>query len=304
MSADTESLITVVKNFNASRYLTAAGVTILFYDHLLTFSAEYELIWRAEWKLPKVLFLLIRYIVPLCLLLLTHQMSGIGNSDVTDLSCKVVFNVALMLGVLTIAVGNFLVMLHVWNLWERSRRLILWSLFLFIVTQVANVACGIITVLHMIPIVSFNPIVRACVIAQRVTFVIMWAPGLSFEIAMMTIVMWNAILRPRSNQSEFAKIVHRDGVVYFVILSTLRLINLVLAVVAPLSLIFLGVFNVKKRMSTENESFATVVKNFNASRYLTAAGVTILSTLRLINLVLAIVAPLSLNILGYLFQLV
>ncbi|KAE9405060.1 hypothetical protein BT96DRAFT_812773, partial [Gymnopus androsaceus JB14] len=45
---------------------------IIFYNHILTFSTEYRLIWHVEWKAPKVLFLLIRYIVPLCLLLQTH----------------------------------------------------------------------------------------------------------------------------------------------------------------------------------------------------------------------------------------
>ncbi|EEB89744.1 hypothetical protein MPER_12126, partial [Moniliophthora perniciosa FA553] len=43
--------------------LRAAGVVILLYDHLLTFDDEVELIWKGEWRFPKLMFLFIRYIV-------------------------------------------------------------------------------------------------------------------------------------------------------------------------------------------------------------------------------------------------
>ena len=41
------------------------GLVLLLYDHLLTFSAEVEYVWKSRWSLPKVLFLFTRYSVPL-----------------------------------------------------------------------------------------------------------------------------------------------------------------------------------------------------------------------------------------------
>lgn len=63
------------------------------------------------------------------------------------------------MGIITIAGGNcqfslhflvprpysfpVLVLLHLWNLWDRNPRLITWTLVLFVVTQAANVGCAI-----------------------------------------------------------------------------------------------------------------------------------------------------------------
>ncbi|KIK65122.1 hypothetical protein GYMLUDRAFT_39511 [Collybiopsis luxurians FD-317 M1] len=213
MSFDNESLTTVIVHLQASRYIT---VSILLYDHFLTFSEEVELIWRANSRIPKILFLFIRYIVPIGVILHSHQLSGIANTDVTD---------ALMLGVLSIGMGNFLVMLHVWNLWERRQNLIFGSLILFAITQIANLTCGVITVINVIPIVSFSPILKSCTLARKTSLVYIWAPGLLFELAMFSAVFWNAASRPRTIQTEFSKVLHRDGIAYF-----------------ALSLIFLAVF--------------------------------------------------------------
>ncbi|ESK87224.1 hypothetical protein Moror_5812 [Moniliophthora roreri MCA 2997] len=68
-----EDLVTTILNIQASRYVSAAGVVILLYDHLLTFGDEVELIWQAEWKFPKFLFLLIRYIVVISVLVHTYR---------------------------------------------------------------------------------------------------------------------------------------------------------------------------------------------------------------------------------------
>ncbi|KAK0430490.1 hypothetical protein EV421DRAFT_281735 [Armillaria borealis] len=70
-------------NIQATRYLTSAGLVVLLYDHLLTFSAEVELIWAAHWSVPKVLFLLLRYLVPPSVIIHTHLLSGIANSHVS-----------------------------------------------------------------------------------------------------------------------------------------------------------------------------------------------------------------------------
>ncbi|KAF5368719.1 hypothetical protein D9757_010427 [Collybiopsis confluens] len=214
---------------------------------------EVQFIWRAKWRAPKILFLLVRYIVPVGVILHSHrtfpspmsffnavvptlwsELSGIANSDVTDTPrgefsancgsqgqlrpinsntlCR-----QLMLSELTTGMGNFLVMLHVWNLWERNRILIVASLILFTLTQIANIICGVISVIN-------------------ITFYL-WAPGLLFELAMFAAVYLNAGARPRTLQTEFSKVLHRDGMVYFAVLLTLRLTNLVLAIVSPLRLV-------------------------------------------------------------------
>jgi len=46
---------------------------MLLYDHCLTFDDEIELIWKARWRIPKILFLFLRYMVPICLVVNTFR---------------------------------------------------------------------------------------------------------------------------------------------------------------------------------------------------------------------------------------
>ena len=89
-----EGLVTVLEHIFASRYFTctffssslqeqhpllfsplvlrvsctAAGYVILLYDHLLTLGDEVEYVWKARGTIPKYLFLINRYTVPLIML--------------------------------------------------------------------------------------------------------------------------------------------------------------------------------------------------------------------------------------------
>ncbi|KAF9069474.1 hypothetical protein BDP27DRAFT_1325412 [Rhodocollybia butyracea] len=128
-------------------------------------------------------------------------------------------------------------MLHVCNLWERKRRLVVLSIILFVFTQAASVACASITLPNLIHIASFNEKLKACTVPQRFSVFSMWVPALFFELAMITIVLWNRTLREECS----TKLVCRDELLYFAIVSTLRIVNVVLAAVIPVPLIFLGV---------------------------------------------------------------
>ncbi|KZP29100.1 hypothetical protein FIBSPDRAFT_1039101 [Athelia psychrophila] len=49
---------------NSGSYMSGAAVMLVFYDQLLTLDKEMDLIWTLPWRLPKVLFLINRYLVP------------------------------------------------------------------------------------------------------------------------------------------------------------------------------------------------------------------------------------------------
>lgn len=53
-------------------FKTAVGLVILLYDHLLTFSDEIELVWKAKPSFAKGLFLFNRYLVVGCLLAVAY----------------------------------------------------------------------------------------------------------------------------------------------------------------------------------------------------------------------------------------
>ena len=59
----------------------AAGLVALLYDHLLTINDEIELVWRARNTLPKTLFLINRYLVPLLMLVTIYRESPYAPSS-------------------------------------------------------------------------------------------------------------------------------------------------------------------------------------------------------------------------------
>jgi len=110
-------------------------------------------------------------------------------------------------------------------------------------TQVAAFTVAGFVLHGFLPSVMYNPVFHACLIVDkpRINVGYLWLPGLTFEVVVFFVVLWDALERPRTHNSEISKTLYRDGFLYFSVLFVLRLINLVLGFIAPLSLIFLGV---------------------------------------------------------------
>ncbi|KAF8839976.1 hypothetical protein BDN67DRAFT_969216 [Paxillus ammoniavirescens] len=231
-----------IEGLRASQYLSAAGLVILLWDHLLTFQDEVQLIWQAKLSVPKVLFLFNRYAVPIAMIVQTQGFSGIGHAELSSTFCKAWFAIAVFIGMTSIAVSNFLVLLRLWALWDRSPQLMLWTLSLFILTQMVSLAFTGYVIHTSIPTLISAPILDGCTLNSKPPFAMLWSPGIAFEVMVFVTTFWNACDRPRQRDVQMAKVLYRDGCVYFLGLFVLRLVNLVLSIVAPLSLMFLGLF--------------------------------------------------------------
>ncbi|KAG7447185.1 uncharacterized protein BT62DRAFT_66471 [Guyanagaster necrorhizus] len=188
-----ETAAEIACHVQATRYLSGAGLVLLLYDHLLTFSAEIELIWAAHWSVPKVLFLLIRYLVPSTVIIHIHLLSGIANSHVSNTLRNLLY-----LFQISVGISNFLVLLHLWNLWERTPRFICWTLAFFVLT------------------LYFNHALRTCVMMDRARVLMLWAPCMAFEVTVLSAMVYNALSRPRCPHTAVAKVLYHDGITYFI----------------------------------------------------------------------------------------
>ncbi|KAG2064738.1 hypothetical protein BDR04DRAFT_955331, partial [Suillus decipiens] len=220
---------------------------ILLWDHFLTLHDEIELIWRAQLSFPKLLFLFNRYAVPTCLIVLTYVVRGQANERglPTDSlqSCQAWFGVGIIIGMVSIGTSNFLILLRLWVLWDRRTRLVIVTLPLFLITQITAIVCTTYVVSSMMPFMIFEPYLQSCMLTQKVNFVVLWAPGvIVFEVMIFITTWWNALDQPLSQHTKMTKVMYRDGSIYFFVSGRLRLLNLILSIISPLSLIFLGVF--------------------------------------------------------------
>ncbi|KAA1473315.1 hypothetical protein DENSPDRAFT_839774 [Dentipellis sp. KUC8613] len=260
-----EELATVVQNTNASRYLsgmcrsrlqatftsdsnsTAAGFVVLLYDHVLTFDDEVEYVWKARMSLPKFLFLFNRYLVPTLMVISTYEFSGFAGRVLPD--SVPWLSIALYLGILCVSNTNFVVLLRLWVLWDRWRNLVVWTLLCFIFTHLATFGMVTWVVVQLQPVAQYDTTVHSCVLSRHIWMEGLWVPGVLFETTVFIGACWNAMARPRESNELLTRVLYRDA---------LRLMNLTLAIVAPLSLTFLSLFFV---FCSTNLTFSRLVLN-------------------------------------------
>jgi hypothetical protein len=194
-------------------------------------------------------------------------MSPIPSSN----SCTVWICTAAYLALISIAIGNcelmlnhypilsesirlVIVLLRLWVLWDRNRRLMGWTIVYYVLTQIGAVACSTISIgkmvgqyshppVHMsqksdlgIDAISFQRSLHICIITNRSDFALLWAPGVCcdpnfvwnmiylpfecqifFEVMVFATACWNALERPRDRNSPFVRAMYRDGLAYFLV---------------------------------------------------------------------------------------
>ncbi|KAJ7142891.1 hypothetical protein C8R44DRAFT_692496, partial [Mycena epipterygia] len=244
-AAALEKAIIALQNILTTKYVSAAGLVILLYDHVLTLDDEVAYVWSAPSTIAKILFLILRYMVPVFIISQTVTRSGLPVIPLSDLVCKAWTSFATYAGWLSIVISNFLVLLRIWTTLPRGHRLIRWSVIFFVVVQLTSLIVTTWVVTNMIPVLVFNPLVGICTFSSKPDVVGLWVVGIVFEVIVFGTVCWNTLDRPRAIGSDdpdaaVTRMLFRDGVVYFVV--RLRIANAVLAIVAPVSSIFIIVF--------------------------------------------------------------
>ncbi|KAF7351580.1 hypothetical protein MSAN_01590500 [Mycena sanguinolenta] len=232
-----QSIVVALQNVVTSRYVSVAGYVVLLYDHLLTLDDEVEYVWKADNTVAKVLFLILRYMVPLFLTGETITRSGLSVISMSDVTYA---------GWISICISNFLVLLRIWTTLPRGHRLVVWSLWFYVAMQLVGLGVTTWVIRNFIPVLYFDSAVGFCSFSTKPSVAWLWMPGLIFEVTVFVAVCWNALDRPRAlgtdSNDHITRMLFRDGLTYFVILFVLRISNTVIAFVAPLSLIFVAVY--------------------------------------------------------------
>ncbi|KAH9917866.1 uncharacterized protein BXZ73DRAFT_105389 [Epithele typhae] len=222
------------------RYMSAAGLVVLLYDHILTFADEVELIWPAPATYAKYMFLLNRYGVLGTLLATAYAMCGFVHTTFTDQ--EFIFTCS-MVSIISIGIANLLILQRVVILWEHRPIVLKIMTAGFFLSFTAQVVCMIVTLLDLLPVISWSDVAGMC-IATRSShiFVVVWAAPLVFEAFVLGSTALNALDRPTTTDRPIIKALHSDGLSFFLAITSLRVTNLVLASLSRPSFTFLGVF--------------------------------------------------------------
>ncbi|KAJ7905052.1 hypothetical protein B0H13DRAFT_2663233 [Mycena leptocephala] len=198
------------------RLVSAAGLVILIYDHLLSLPDEVRLVWSAKFTSSKILFLALRYCVPIVMIVHTVQLAGLSNITLPDTVCKVWYTISILVGWLAFAINDWLVLLRLWILWDRNRTLILCTLFVFIASNTTVFVLTIFSFTSVIPNSVFIPVLDICAPDKPFVtthFRVLWLPEVLFQLMTVCALGWKIHLHPQTFNALL-----RDGYLYFLCL--------------------------------------------------------------------------------------
>ncbi|OBZ67024.1 hypothetical protein A0H81_13031 [Grifola frondosa] len=156
---------------NATKYLSAAGLVVILYDHLLTLSDEAALIWTASASFAKYTFLANRYLVLGALIAVAFESCGLTGynfsdevsiccervcymrADIVAMSrgkCRQFLFTCSMLAVVSVGIANLLVLQRVVILWEHRPIVLKIMTAGFLASFIAQVVTMVITLTHVI----------------------------------------------------------------------------------------------------------------------------------------------------------
>jgi len=163
----------------------------------------------------------------------------------TDQGCRSLLITTTVAAVISIAIANILVLLRVVILWDRNPIVVRLMTAGFLSTLVGQVVMMVLALRNLEPGVVWSPVAKICAVTTTSHFLpAIWGVPLSFEALVLLATIVNALDRPRTAHVGIIGSLYRDGISYFVVLTCLRLFNLILATRADPSLTLLGVFMV------------------------------------------------------------
>ncbi|KAI0666578.1 hypothetical protein C8Q78DRAFT_983868 [Trametes maxima] len=240
----------VFRELAATRYLSAVGLTVLFFDHCLTFADEVKYIWPAPPTYAKYTFLLNRYTVLGTLLAVAYEMCGFVSNAFTDTvsSCPrriclwFIFTCA-MIAIVSVGVANLLILQRVVILWEHRPIILKIMTVGFLLSFTMQVVTMIVSLVNVLPSIQWSEPLGMCIATKSSRVLIgVWASPLVFEVFVLTSTALNALDRPRTAELPIIKALQSDGLGFFLAVTCFRVLNLSLAALSRPSLTFLGVF--------------------------------------------------------------
>ncbi|KAJ7278800.1 hypothetical protein C8J57DRAFT_1573568 [Mycena rebaudengoi] len=211
----------------ATRYISAIGISALFYDHALTIGDEIHLIWRnaAAGIGNRIGFIINRYISEAMTIYVAYMLSGGSHGLDDELSglhldiCGGLNNICGCFPLVASWVTYIpvVIMSRLYTLWDHRERIkwILMSAFGIAISL--SMAFSILAAHQVQPFLKYNPFIHMCVFAKKpwaLPFMLGSLTVFDFFIIVMTVV--NALDRPHQTQAEVMTSIQHDGARMFI----------------------------------------------------------------------------------------
>ncbi|KAL4260149.1 hypothetical protein AB1N83_008817 [Pleurotus pulmonarius] len=233
--------VIIVEHQRLEIYVILSSTTVLVYDYILTFDKEVSLIWfyQSTWSWTSILFMLNRYLPFFDTFdsLWHNLMPGI-----TPDACSKAYQAVCWLYILGIGVTEVVLTIRTWAIWRRSRKLAIFlSVFFVVVWGPAFAVLGV-----FINTIKFGPApypgFNGCNVigASQILFVV-WVLLIVYEAGILALMAYRGYIgyRDGGNTALF-NAVYRDGILYYLYLFALSLVNITVIKMFPQDVILLA----------------------------------------------------------------
>ncbi|KAH6906050.1 hypothetical protein BKA70DRAFT_1152199 [Coprinopsis sp. MPI-PUGE-AT-0042] len=230
-----------IARYSAQRlvaYFNVSSSVIFLWEHCITFDQELIAIWTARWTVGKCLYILMKYsaFVQVGIVLWTQVVPSEWER-----ACKISFITVAWLLVFGLGVGELLLSIRTWAVWKTPR---LMGILLGAFWVVAwGAICAILVI--FLRTVEFkadpNAPFPGCFLHEAnpiffLDFIIL----LLYDTVMLVLILIPAYKSYKAGgTSQFVRSVYRDGIVYYVYLFALSLLNIILVLKLSLDLAIL-----------------------------------------------------------------
>jgi hypothetical protein len=227
----------------SSRYFAIAGLVAVLYDHILTAPAEIELIWRGKPDLTKVIYFFNRYFVTATLTYAVYVLCVLRPA-LTDNMCKTYVLYVTTASIVAMAVANFTITMRIQAIWDHRKHITYAVIGAFLLTYSVTVVFAGFVIRDLHEHVVYEPLVaKTCIVLKKPSTIPgVWAGMVGFDIFVFVLVLLNSVNRPYRQNTDVISALHKDGLMFFLALLGIRLINLVLSIVTGAVGTFLIVF--------------------------------------------------------------
>ncbi|KAI0270704.1 hypothetical protein BC834DRAFT_967434 [Gloeopeniophorella convolvens] len=225
--AQLHDLVRCLNGWRLTTDIAVASAALIFYDWILTSGGELDYLWRRErLTYARVLFVLARYPALACALL------DLFPSSVTQ------GNVLTCLRLATIVFSELILATRTWAIWEKSRAV----LAVLVGTFVACAAPGIAIIERDIATTVLGPSadpgladVQQCQVftsAVKHVWVVPYLVVMVFEAVVLALTLYRVLAYyrevPKQTRTPLLDVLWIDGVMYFVFMLLLGVMNVVL----------------------------------------------------------------------------
>lgn len=232
-----QELQTALFHAHVSRCTSYAGVCVLAYDHLLTFSEEVRLIWKRPKSIVSYLFLINRYVTPLILAVDVYDKGGL-TEKLNGNFCKIWFVAEGYMNFLLLAAVHALMVMRVGALYGNRRHV---QYFLCTTYALYFLATFSILTPGMFQAVkTFYPedkFLHVCWGKLTDYFWLTWVPALILESLVFALTAFKAWTHVQESMHvPIARTLYRDGFQYFIVILLCSLFPLLVWTKAPSTL--------------------------------------------------------------------